>query len=1098
MTERRLGLIARRLPLVLIVVSLCGIAVVPLLRGTSPCTHDGGLHYFRTVALRYAVEHGIVFSRWMPDLAFGYGFPFFNYRAPLSYYLGLGLYLLGLPLPWALNLLYALSIVGSALGAYLLARDLFGPLPGVVAAVAYAYAPYQLLDALVRGNAPESVALALMPFILWAFRRLMLRSGRRWFLVSVAALSLLYLGHNISSLLFTPFLLAYLAVLWFIYRGRAAWKPTGLAFVLALALTAFFWFPALAEKEYVQLYLTGATRNNDFHHNFVGLAEVFALSKPFDTSLMNPPLEVRLGAVPSLLGGIGFVVGMVLPTKHEGSGYSPDSQEAERGGHGAEKSRKLREQRGSLLFFAGTAVLFVFMSTPASVWLWETMPLLPFVQFPWRFVGRAALPVALLAGAVLLPLQNRLTRRWTDGERLGSVAFGLLPSALVIALILVALPSSYPATGYCPTKRYPTIRDVHYYERASGLVGVDPVGAYFPVWVEQRPQASPLEAQYAENERVERFDAGVLPDGARVLDAEYGPNQAQIVVDSPQAFHARYRTFYFPGWRAFVDGERVEVRPTDKKGLLMFEVPAGRHVVSVSFGETRVRLAADGVSVLALLALIGVSASSIVAPGDAVSMAASSLGSTERPEVRLSLLVTAVALLLFKLAVVDQMRTPFRHPALTEEGRLPSVTHPLYEQYADGLTLIGYELGVDGPARQMPADDALLVDLYWTVRQKPSQRYQSVVHLVGPQGLRWSTKDSFRPTDYQGSPPTTVWEPGRYAVDSHEVEPSPGTPPGRYDVVLTVFDRETLAPLSVLSEEGQPVAPDLTLGQVTLTPPRRAVDTERLAIGHRIDARFGPLTLLGIDFDRDETAPGESVFVTSFWRADQQLDEDRKLRLALVGPDGSPVAEYVRSPVAPWHPTSDWQAADVWRGQHRVQLPADLKTAAYTWTVSLSDTSASPVAVSPVSVTAPRRTFAQPSVDVKINEPLGEVATLVGADISPEAEQADPGTSLTITLFWRAAGKTATSYRVFLHLTGPDGALLHQSDGVPVDWTRPTTGWVDGEIIRDKRVLAVPVDAPPGDYTIYAGLYTPQGGRLLTPDGADAVRVKTVSVGGQP
>ncbi|MGD2176473.1 MAG: 6-pyruvoyl-tetrahydropterin synthase-related protein, partial [Anaerolineae bacterium] len=213
--------------------------------------------------MRHALEQGMVFARWLPDLAFGYGFPFFNYRAPLSYYLALSLHLTGLPLPLASNLVYVLSLLGSALGAYLLARDLFGPRAGVVAAVAYTYAPYQLLDALSRGNAPEAVALALLPFLLWAFRRLALRGGRGWFSLSVGLLTALYLGHNISSLLFTPFLLAYLAALWWIYRQQGHWTQAALAFALALGLTAFFWLPALAEKDYVQLYLTGATRGND-------------------------------------------------------------------------------------------------------------------------------------------------------------------------------------------------------------------------------------------------------------------------------------------------------------------------------------------------------------------------------------------------------------------------------------------------------------------------------------------------------------------------------------------------------------------------------------------------------------------------------------------------------------------------------------------------------------------------------------------------------------------------------------------------------------------------------------------------------------------
>ena len=76
---------ANEIGLLVIVLLLTGVAITPLLRADPPCTHDGGLHYFRIVAIRHALEDGLPVSRWMPDLAFGYGNPFLNYRAALSY-----------------------------------------------------------------------------------------------------------------------------------------------------------------------------------------------------------------------------------------------------------------------------------------------------------------------------------------------------------------------------------------------------------------------------------------------------------------------------------------------------------------------------------------------------------------------------------------------------------------------------------------------------------------------------------------------------------------------------------------------------------------------------------------------------------------------------------------------------------------------------------------------------------------------------------------------------------------------------------------------------------------------------------------------------
>ena len=1070
-----------------IVLTLSLVAVAPLLRADSPCTHDGAFHYFRVTAMRHALQDGILFTRYLPDLAFGYGYPFFNYRAALSYYLALALHLTGLALPVALNGVYVLSILGSALTAYLLARDLFGPHAGIVAAVAYAYAPYQFLDALLRGNAPESVALPLFPLILWAFRRLALTGQRRWFLTSVGSLVALLMTHNISSLLFSPLLLAYLIVLWLVYRREGHWIAVGGALALAFGLTAFFWGPALLERDYVQLHMSHVTRNNDFHYNFLGLAEIFAPPAPVDTSLMNPPMRVHLGLVQAVLAMVGLAVGMVRVRKQRSGGAE------EQGSKGAEEQggRGTEERRATLIFFAASAAFFIFMGTRASLWLWEHVPLLPFVQFPWRFVGRAALPVALLASAPFVdpPARSSATCKPANlpTYQLANLQTYILPLASCLLLILSALPSTYPPRGYCPSAPHPTISDVFAYEHRSKLVGVDPEGSYFPVWVKHRPEGSPLEEQYSTGGPVTRFDETVLPTGASVVEADYGPNRAHLVVETPVPFRARYLAFYFPGWRVTVDGSSVSIAPTEPEGLISFDVPAGHHTIAIRFRETPLRLVVDAISLLSLAALLALifRYPNVRGPTPEVQ--------SPRPKTQgwsfVICHLSFVILLALKLAVVDRTDTPFRRPTLRPDTTLPSVKYPLSQPYADGLTLIGYNQN----HTLLSADGTLRLDLYWTAYAQPAARYRTVAHLVGSDGLRWSLPDTFRPRGYAGYPPTTTWSPGRYALDSHEIEPLPGTPPGTYDVVLTVFDRATLAPLSVLNEQGQPAAPDLTLGQVILTPlpPSGGEQRGGLGIRHRFDAPLGPLTLLGADFDRDQAAPGDPVMLTTFWRADQQPSEDLTVHLVLLAPDGSIAAEYDfgetrffgKNPVS---------TGDTWRGQHFLHLPATLDTGDYTWQLTL--VSSSTHLPSSLSITAPPRTFAPPPVDVETDTTLGDVATLVG--VNHQIIQS-PNHQITVTLIWRAEAETHTSYHVFLHLIGPDDALVAQSDGIPADWTRPTTGWLPGEYVTDVHVLTIPPDTPAGDYTLYAGLYVPGGERLTTPDGSDAIHLTTITVQAQ-
>jgi hypothetical protein len=49
------------------------------------------------------------------------------------------------------------------------------------------------------------------------------------------------------------------------------------------------------------------------------------------------------------------------------------------------------------------------MITPLSRPLWENLPLLPFTQFPWRFLSVQALFGAMAAGGLSLLPEKRLT-----------------------------------------------------------------------------------------------------------------------------------------------------------------------------------------------------------------------------------------------------------------------------------------------------------------------------------------------------------------------------------------------------------------------------------------------------------------------------------------------------------------------------------------------------------------------------------------------------------------------------------------------------------------------------------------------------------------
>jgi hypothetical protein len=78
-----------------------------------------------------------------------------------------------------------------------------------------------------------------------------------------------------------------------------------------------------------------------------------------------------------------------------------------------------------------------------------------------------------------------------------------------------------------------------------------------------------------------------------------------VRVRSEEGTAVQFYTYYFPGWRVYVDGERLPdaaLRPEGPQGLLTVDVPPGEHRVLLRWGDTPVRSLGKALT-LACLAL---------------------------------------------------------------------------------------------------------------------------------------------------------------------------------------------------------------------------------------------------------------------------------------------------------------------------------------------------------------------------------------------------------------------------------------------------------------------------------------------------------------
>ncbi len=116
---------------------------------------------------------------------------------------------------------------------------------------------------------------------------------------------------------------------------------------------------------------------------------------------------------------------------------------------------------------------------------------------------------------------------------------------------------------------------------------------------------------------------------------------------------------------------------------------------------------------------------------------------------------------------------------------------------------------------------------------------------------------------------------------------------------------------------------------------------------------------------------------------------------------------------------------------------------------------------------------------------VGGIIQCAGVNISPQTVRA--GENVNLTIYWKATAPITDKLVVFSHVLSAEGMWVAGTDGEPAAGSRPTTAWTVGEIVIDRRSIALPQDLAPGTYTLQAG-FVPYGdpNRRLPVTGANA------------
>ena len=177
-------------------------------------TRGGGDSPFllqRVQQMEVALRDGHFPVRWMRDANYGFGYPFFNYYAPLSIYAAVLFRFFGFSTIRSIELAQVSGFLLAASGIFLLARRWYhNEWAALLASIAYTAAPFHLVNVYVRGDSlAEFWAMSWYPWVILAADRALASEQIGFPYRRVATFAAVYaaliLSHNISAMIFTPF-----------------------------------------------------------------------------------------------------------------------------------------------------------------------------------------------------------------------------------------------------------------------------------------------------------------------------------------------------------------------------------------------------------------------------------------------------------------------------------------------------------------------------------------------------------------------------------------------------------------------------------------------------------------------------------------------------------------------------------------------------------------------------------------------------------------------------------------------------------------------------------------------------------------------------
>lgn len=499
-----------------------------------------------------ALREGVFFPIWMPMNFGGYGTPTFILYSPLAYYLIALIELFTGSIIVSMNLVkFAAFSIGGA-GIFLLAREFHSDRTAFLTAAFYLLLPFHVFQIYLVESFASGVSLAWFPFIILFLARYH-RSGRcRHLVYAGACYAGLILSYLIHAYMFVFVMTAFVVLISIADKKPATVLAIPAVLLLGGVLSAVHLLPFMLERQFLNTDVLITKGLINFHYHFSGTFLFPDMSKtlaPYNFWHVYHDIYVLHVTIFCCL----LLLVMLAHKKDETMPSHGDNNNVAR-------------------FFLIAALITILLQFGISYFIWDNVPYFKYIHFPKRWLNITSFSVVMASASLFkrFELQSKL-----------SIAYILLMTLVYGVFVIldyryIEIAKAFPESELLPSKGISST--LEHLPRGVNPDKIDYDGRRVVI-VTSRGKANTTISSWTSAERV-----------------------IETLAEEPLA--VRVRTFNFPGWTAYLDGERTPIREEKGTKAILVDVPRGKHMLKLVFEDTPVRFYGKIISAVSLMSIL--------------------------------------------------------------------------------------------------------------------------------------------------------------------------------------------------------------------------------------------------------------------------------------------------------------------------------------------------------------------------------------------------------------------------------------------------------------------------------------------------------------